>query len=62
MDSHLMGVDPDRNTKCPSQAKVGQLDNTLVVYQKVLGFKVSVEDTATVTEVNALQDLVKVAL
>ncbi|KAF3842593.1 hypothetical protein F7725_024544 [Dissostichus mawsoni] len=29
---------------------------------KVLGFKVSVEDTATVTEVNALQDLVKVAL
>ncbi len=62
MDSHLMGVDPDRNTKGPSQAKVCQFDNSLVVNQEVLGFQVPVKDSTTVTEVNALQDLVKVAL
>lgn len=57
-----MGVDPDRNTKGPSQAKVCQFDNSLVVDQEVLRFQVPVEDSTTVTEVNALQDLVEVAL
>lgn len=62
MVSHLMGKDPDRNTRSSSQAKVCQFDNSLVVDQEVLGFQVPVEDSTTVTEVNALQDLVKVAL
>lgn len=57
-----MGVDPDRNTKGPSKAKVCQFDNPFVVNQQVLGFQVPVEDSPTVTEVDALQDLVKVAL
>lgn len=57
-----MGVDPNRNTKSSSQAKVCQFDNSLVVDQEVLGFQVPVEDSTTVTEVNALQDLIQVAL
>lgn len=57
-----MRVDPDRNTKGSSQAKVCQFDNSLVVNQEVLGFQITVEDSTTVTEVNALQYLVKVAL
>lgn len=57
-----MGVDPDRNTKGPSQAKVCQFNDSLVVDQEVLRFKVPVEDSATVTEVDALQDLVKITL
>lgn len=60
--SHLVGIHPHRNTKGPSQAKVCQFDNALIVNQEVLGFQVPVEDSATVTEVNALQDLVKIAL
>lgn len=57
-----MGIDPNRNTKGSSQAKVCQFDNSLVVDQEVLGLQVPVEDSSTVTEVNALQYLVKVAL
>lgn len=57
-----MGVDPNRNTKGPSETKVCQFDNSLVVDEEVLGFQVPVEDPTTVTEINALQDLVKVAL
>lgn len=58
----LVGVDPDRNAKGPRQAKVGQLDDPLVVDQEVLGLQVSVENAAAVAEVNALQDLVQVTL
>lgn len=61
-DSYLMGVDPYRYTKSPSQAKICQFDNSLVINKEVLRFQVTMEDTSTVTEVNALQDLVKVAL
>lgn len=57
-----MGIDPDRNTKGPSQAKVCQFDDSLVVNQQILGLQITMEDSATVTEVNALQYLVKVAL
>lgn len=54
MIPHLVCVDPDRNTKGPSQAKVCKFDNTFVVNQEVLGFQVPVEDSTTVTKVNAL--------
>lgn len=57
-----MRVDSNRNTKGPSQAKISQFDNSLVVDQEVLGFQVPVEDSTTMTEVDTLQDLVKVAL
>lgn len=57
-----MGVDPNRNTKRSSQAKICQFDYSLVVDQEVLGFQVPVEDSTTVTKVNALQDLIEVAL
>lgn len=57
-----MGVDPNRNTKGTSQAEVCQFNNSLVIDQEVLGFQVPVEDSTTMTEVNAFQDLVKVAL
>lgn len=57
-----MGVDPDRNTKGSSQTKVCQFDNALVVNQQILWFQVTMEHSATVTEVDALQNLVKVAL
>lgn len=57
-----MGVDSDRNTESPSQPKVCQFDDPLIVDQEVLGLQVAVEDSTTVTEVNALQDLVQVAL
>lgn len=60
--SHLVGVDPDGNTKSPCQAKVCQFNNTLVVDEEVLRLEVPVKDTTTVTEVYALQDLVEVAL
>lgn len=57
-----MGVDPDGNTEGPSQAKVCQLDDSLVVNQEVLRFQVPVEDSTTMTEEDPLQDLVEVAL
>lgn len=57
-----MGVDPDGNTKGSSQTKVCQFDNALVVDQQILWFQVTMEHSATVTEVDALQYLVKVAL
>lgn len=57
-----MSVDSDRNTKGPRQAKVCQFDDSFVVNQEVLWFQVSVENSAAVTEVNALQDLVQVTL
>lgn len=62
MDSHLVGVDPDRNTKGPGKAEVRQFDDPLVVDKEVLGFQVPVEDSTTVTEKNTFQDLVQVAL
>ena len=61
-DRHLMSVDPDRNAKGSSQAKVCQFDYSFVVNEEVLGFQVTVEDSTTVTEINSFQDLVKVAL
>lgn len=61
-DPYLVGVDPDRNTKGSSQAKVCQFDNALVVDQQILWFQVTMEHSATVTEVDALQYLVQVAL
>lgn len=57
-----MGVDPDGNTEGPGQAKVCQFDDALVINQKVLGLQVAVEDPPSVTEVNALKDLIEVAL
>lgn len=57
-----MGVDPDRNAKGPGQAKVSQFDDSFVVDKEVLGFQVPMENSTTMTELNALQDLVQVAL
>lgn len=57
-----MGVDPHRDSKGSSQAKICQFDDTLVVNEEVLGLEVPVKDTTTVTEVYSLQDLVQVAL
>lgn len=57
-----MGVNPDRNTEGPGQAKVCQLDHPLVVNQEVLGLQISVEDSTTVTKIDTLQNLVEVAL
>lgn len=59
---HLMGVDPDRNPKGSCQAKVCQLNDALVVDEKVLRLEVPVKDTTAVAEVYSLQDLVQVAL
>lgn len=59
---HLMGVDPDWNTKGSRQAKICQLDDALVVDEEVLGLEVPVQDAPAVTEVYSLQDLVQVAL
>jgi len=61
-NSHLVGVDPDGNPEGPSETKVGQFDDSFVVDEEVLGLQVPVEDSATVAEVDALQDLVQVAL
>lgn len=60
--SHLVGVDSDRDAEGPSQTKVRQFDDSFVVNQQVLWFQVTVEDSATVAEQNALQDLIKVTL
>lgn len=57
-----MSVDPDRDPKGSSQAKVCQFDDALVVNEEVLGLEISVKHTTTVTEVYSLQDLVQVAL
>lgn len=57
-----MGVDSDRDAEGPSQAKVRQFNDSLVVNQEVLWLQVAVEDSATVAEQNALQDLIKVTL
>ena len=57
-----MGVDSDGDVEGPGQAKVGQFDDPFVVNQQVLRFQVPVEDSATVAEQNALEDLVEVTL
>lgn len=57
-----MSVDSDRNAKGPRQPEIGQFDDSFVVDQEVLRFQVSVENSAAVAEVNALQDLVQVTL
>ena len=50
------------DTEGPAESKVGNLDGSLVVDEQVLGFEVTVDDTARVHEHDALQDLVRVAL
>lgn len=58
----LVRVDSDWDAEGPGQAKVRQFDDSFVVNQEVLWFQVPVEDSATVAEQNALQDLIKVTL
>ena len=60
--AYLVGVDTDGHAEGPRQAKVGQLDHTLVVDEQVLGLQVAVQHPPAVAEVDALQDLVQVAL
>ena len=59
---YLMCVDPHWDPEGPSQPKVGQFDDALVVDEQVLGLQVSVQNPSAVTEQDPLQDLVQVAL
>lgn len=57
-----MSVDSDRNAEGPRQPEIRQFDDSFVVNQEVLWLQVPVENSAAVTEVDALQDLVQVTL
>ncbi len=57
-----MGVCSDRDTKRPGQSKVSQFDHALAADEDVLWFEVSVQHTVGVTEGDAIQHLVQVAL
>ena len=57
-----MGVGPHRNTKCSGQAKVRQFDHTPYTNEEVLWFEVTMKDTVRVTELDALQHLVRETL
>lgn len=53
-----MGVHPDGNTKRPRKAKVGNLDDALVIDKQVLWLQVPVQHTPLVAEQDALEKLV----
>lgn len=59
---YLMGVHPHRHAESPSQPKVSQFNDPLVVNEQVLGLQVSVQNSPAVTEQDTLQDLVQVTL
>ena len=60
--AYLVRVDADGHTESPRQAEVGQLDHALVVDEQVLWLQVAVQHPPAVAELDALQDLVQVAL
>ena len=57
-----MCVGSDGHTKCSSQSKVSEFDDTLCTDQEVLRLEVSVQHSVWVAELNALQDLECIAL
>lgn len=52
-----MRVCPQRNTKCTSETKVGELEVSLSVDEQILRFEIAVEDAVSVEEVHALDEL-----
>lgn len=60
--THFMSVDPHWNSKGPGQSKVRQFNHPLVIYQEILRFQVSVQNSSWVAEDNTLQNLVQVTL
>ena len=57
-----MCVDSDRDPKGTGQSKVRKFDDSVVVDQKVLWFQISVQNAATVTKADSLQNLIKITL
>lgn len=60
--TYLMSINSDWDTERSSEPKICQLDGTIVVYEKVLGFEISVQDTTAVAEKDTVDHLMKVAL
>ncbi len=57
-----MSVRSHRNTKRSTESKISQLDGALVVDEKVLWLHVSVQNTTCMTEIDTLENLVRVTL
>ena len=57
-----MSVHSDGHSESSRETKVGKFDISRCIKQKILWFQVAVQDTMTMTEENALQQLVNVAL
>ena len=57
-----MGVNSDWNSEGSSQSEVGDLDGAAFVDEQILRLQISMENSALVTEEDALDDLVGVAL
>ena len=56
--TYLIGKSVDWHTKCPRQTKVSQLQFTFPVDQKILGFKIAVQDPILMTECGSLEKLI----
>lgn len=59
---NLVSVAPHGHTKRPSKSEVGELDVAVVVDEQVLRFEVAMQDAVTVHVVDAVQELISVAL
>lgn len=57
-----MSVDSDRNSECSCQAEIREFDDTVTVYEQVLWFQVSVDNSTLMTVENGLCHLVQIAL
>lgn len=60
--THFMSVDPHWNSKGSGQPEVCQFNHPLVIYQEILRFQVSVQNSSWVAEDNTLQNLVQITL
>jgi hypothetical protein len=57
-----MCVGPYWYPESPAQSKISQLDGSLLINEQVLWLEVTMQHTSRVTEYNALENLVRVAL
>ena len=60
--AYLVSVHSDGHSESSRETKVGKFDISRCIKQKILWFQVAVQDTMTMTEENALQQLVNIAL
>lgn len=60
--AYLMCVHSNWHSEGTCQPKVCQLYHSFIIDQQVLGFQVTMQNSATVAEQNPLQDLIQVTL